>query len=115
VGFVNVGQEAEIKLETFTFTRYGTVPAKVKTITADAVMQQAAVQPDHNGESKATGGAVFPATLTLASSSILVDGKPVKLSPGMNVTAEIKTGKRKVVDFLLSPIQSHMSESFKER
>ena len=112
---MKAGQNAEIKQQTFNVTRYGTLPAEVKTITANAVMQQSSVQPDHNGEAKATGGAVFPATLTLASSSILVDGKPVKLSPGMNVTAEIKTGKRKVVDFLLSSIQSHMSEIFKER
>lgn len=115
VGFVNVGQDAEIKLETFPFTRYGTVPAKVKTITADAVMQQSSVQPDHNGEGKTTGGAVFPATLTLAANNISVDGKPIKLSPGMNLTAEIKTGKRRVIEYLLSPVQSHVGESLRER
>lgn len=115
VGFVNVGQAAEIKLETFTFTRYGTVPAKVKTITADAVMQQSATQADHNGLAKPTDGAVFPATLTLAANSIVVDGKFIKLSPGMNLTAEIKTGKRRIIEYLLSPIQNHMSASLRER
>ncbi len=115
VGFVSVGQDAEIKLETFTFTRYGTVPAKVKTSTADAVMQQPAAQPEYNGDVKATGGAVFPATLALATNNILVDGKTIKLSPGMNLTAEIKTGKRRVIEYLLSPVQSHVSESLKER
>lgn len=115
VGFVNVGQAAEIKLETFTFTRYGTVPAKVKTITADAVMQQPAMQADHNGETKATGGAIFPAILTLSANSIVVDGKPIRLSPGMNLTAEIKTGKRRIIEYLLSPVQSHVGESMRER
>lgn len=115
VGFVNVGQNAEIKLETFNFTRYGTVSAQVTTITADAVMQQPTVQPDHNGEAKAAGGAVFPATLTLAANHIDVDGKPIKLSPGMNLTAEIKTGKRRVIEYLLSPVQSHVNESMRER
>lgn len=115
VGFVNVGQAAEIKLETFTFTRYGTVPAKVKTITADAVMQQPAVQADHNGDPKNMGGAIFPATLALSASSIVVDGKPIKLSPGMNLTAEIKTGKRRIIEYLLSPVQSHVGESMRER
>jgi hemolysin D len=115
VGFVNLGQAAEIKLETFNFTRYGTVPAQVTTITADAVMQQPTVQPDHNGEAKATGGAVFPATLTLAANHIDVDGKPIKLSPGMNLTAEIKTGRRRVIEYLLSPVQSHVGESLRER
>lgn len=115
VGFVNLGQVAEIKLETFPYTRYGTVPAKVTTITADAVMKEPSVQPDKDGKAVATGGAVFPATLTLAQNTIDVDGKPIRLMPGMNVTAEIKTGKRRVIDFLLSPVQSHATESLRER
>lgn len=102
VGFVNIAQAAEIKLETFPYTRYGTVPATVTNITSDAV----------NDEKR---GALFPATLTLAQSMIDVDGKPVKLSPGMNITAEIKTGNRRVVDYLLSPIHRHTKESLRER
>lgn len=117
VGFVNLGQQAEIKLETFPYTRYGTVPAKVTTITADAVMQEPGrTQPDKDGKSvPAAGGAVFPATLTLAAHAIDVDGKAIRLAPGMNLTAEIKTGKRRVIEYLLSPVQSHVSESLKER
>jgi hemolysin D len=102
VGFVNAGQSAEIKLETFPFTRYGTVPATVKWVTADAV----------NDEKK---GAIFPATLSLKATQINVDGKPIRLSPGMNLTAEIKTGQRRVIEFLLSPIQRAGNESLRER
>lgn len=115
VGFVHLGQEAAIKLETFPFTRYGTVEAKVTTITADAVMKEPSVQADKDGKAVASGGAVFPATLTLAAHSIDVDGKAIRLAPGMNLTAEIKTGKRRVIEYLLSPVQSHMSESIRER
>ena len=102
IGFVNAGQAAEIKLETFPFTRYGTVPATVKSVTADAV----------NDEKR---GAIFPAVLTLGQNTLAVDGKRINLSPGMNVTAEIKTGKRRVIDYLLSPVQRAMSESLGER
>ena len=102
IGFVNVGQVAQIKLETFPYTRYGTVPAQVQSVTADAV----------NDEKR---GAIFPATLTLAQSAIDVDGKRIHLSPGMNVTAEIKTGKRRVIEYLLSPVQRAIGESLKER
>lgn len=102
IGFVSVGQEAEIKLETFTFTRYGTVKAIVKTVTGDAV----------NDEKR---GAIFPVTLSLGKTSIDVDGKAVRLSPGMNVTAEIKTGRRRVIEFLLSPVQRAVGESLRER
>ena len=102
IGFVSAGQLAAIKLETFPFTRYGTVDAKVHSVTADAV----------NDEKR---GAIFPATLTLAQNSIAIDGKRINLSPGMNLTAEIKTGKRRVIDYLLSPVQTAVSESLGER
>jgi hemolysin D len=102
IGFVNAGQVAEIKLETFPFTRYGTISATVKSVAADAV----------NDEKR---GAIFPAVLTLAQNTIAVDGKRITLSPGMNVTAEIKTGRRRVIEYLLSPVQRAMSESLGER
>jgi len=71
-------------------------------VTADAV----------NDEKR---GAIFPATLSLSQNSIAVDGKRISLSPGMNVTAEIKTGKRRVIEYLLSPVQTAVSESLGER
>lgn len=102
IGFVSPMQEVAIKLETFPYTRYGTVHATAKTVTADAV----------NDENR---GAIFPVTLNLNSTTIDVDGKPIKLSPGMNLTAEIKTGKRRIIEFLLSPVQRVTSESLRER
>lgn len=102
IGFVNAGQAAQIKLETFVFTRYGTVPATVQMVSADAV---------HDDKR----GAVFPARLLLARDTIDIDGKPIRLAPGMNVTAEIKTGQRRVIEFLLSPIQRAGSEGLRER
>lgn len=102
IGFVNAGQKAEVKIETFSFTRYGTVPATVSWVTADAV----------NDEKR---GAIFPATLRLEQTSLDIDGKAVKLAPGMVVTAEIKTGRRRVMDYLLSPLRQVVSESLKER
>jgi hemolysin D len=51
----------------------------------------------------------------MAVNQINVDGKAIRLAPGMNVTAEIKTGKRRVIDYLLSPVQRAGSESLRER
>jgi hemolysin D len=102
IGFVHEGQAAEVKLETFTYTRYGTVPATVKSVSADAV----------NDEKK---GAVFTVTLALGQDRLDVDGKPIKLAPGMNLTAEIKTGQRRVIEVLLSPLQRRVGESLRER
>jgi hemolysin D len=102
IGFVNVGNDAAIKLETFPFTRYGTVAAQVDRVTADAV----------NDEKR---GAIFPVTLALKTKQIDIDGKMIQLVPGMNLTAEIKTGQRRVIEYLLSPIQRAGSESLRER
>jgi hemolysin D len=115
VGFVRLGQEAAIKLETFPFTRYGTVEAKVTTITADAVMNEPNLRPDKDGKAITSGGAVFPATLTLASHSINVDGKAMRLMPGMNLTAEIATGKIRIIEYITNPILKHAQESMRER
>jgi hemolysin D len=102
IGFVHVGDDVHIKLETFTFTRYGTIEARVKSIAADAVADE-------------KRGAYFPASLALKQSTIVVEGKRVNLSPGMNLTAEIKTGRRRVADYVLSPIHRSLDESLGER
>jgi hemolysin D len=102
IGFVNQGQTAEVKLETFSFTKYGTVQAIVDNVTADAVTDD-------------KKGSYYPATLTLSQKDMLIDGKRIALSPGMNVTAEIKTGKRRIIEFLLSPVQRMGNESLRER
>ena len=60
-------------------------------------------------------GAILPATLRLARNTIEVNGKAVKLAPGMVVTAEVKTGTRRVIEYLLTPLQQTTQESMKER
>jgi len=102
IGFVNAGQTVEVKLETFPYTKYGTVPATVSIVTADAVTDE-------------IKGSYYPATLTFAKKDMLIDGKRVALSPGMNITAEIKTGRRRIIEYLLSPVQRAGSESLRER
>lgn len=103
IGFVHEGQPVQIKLETFNFTRYGTVPATVTWVARDAVVD----------EKKGTSS--FPATVSLARRDIEVDGKRVGISQGLVVTAEIKTGKRRVIEFLLSPVEKRVGESARER
>ncbi len=101
IGFVRVGQAAEIKLETFNFTRYGTVKATVSQITADAI----------NDEKR---GALFPITLELKQNHINIEGRPIKISPGMNVTAKIITNKRKIAEYFSSPLHRYSSEGLRE-
>lgn len=118
IGFVEPGMAAEVKLETFPYTRYGTLAATVKSVSSDAVMQSVRdprAQEAGAAQQPAAAGAAFPATLTLSQRTLTVDGKQIALTPGMNLTAEIKTGRRQVIDYLLSPVQQHVQGSMKER
>ncbi|MEW6248925.1 MAG: HlyD family type I secretion periplasmic adaptor subunit, partial [Nitrospirota bacterium] len=91
VGFVKEGQPVEIKVETFPFTLYGTIPGKVLSVSDDAAQVEKV-------------GLVYPARVSLDRATIQVDGRQVNLSPGMAVTVEIKTGRRRVIEYLLSPL-----------
>ena len=102
IGFVRPDQQAEIKIDSFPFTKYGTIKAFVRNISGDAV-------PDERA------GLVFPSRLTLADNKIKADGQVIRLKPGMSVTAEIKTGKRRVIEYLLSPVMKYLDESMRER
>jgi len=102
VGFVKEGQPVEIKVETFQFTLYGTIPGSVLTVSDDAVPIEKA-------------GLVYPTKVSMDRSTIQVEGKQVNLSPGMAVTVEIKTGQRRIIEYLLSPLLKSMKESLRER
>ena len=102
VGFVKEGQPVEVKIETFPFTLYGTVPGRVVTVSGDAAPVEKV-------------GLVYPARVSMDRSTIDVEGKPVHLAPGMAVTVEIKTGQRRVIEYLLSPLLKSVKESLRER
>jgi len=102
VGFVREGQPVEIKVETFLFTLYGTIPGRVLSVSDDAASIEKV-------------GLVYPTRISMDRSTIHVEGKQVNLSPGMAVTVEIKTGKRRLIEYLLSPLLKSVKESLRER
>ena len=102
IGFVNPGQEAEIKIETFPYTKYGTIHAQVTHVSHDAI----------NDEKK---GLIYSTRIKLDHSTMQVEDKIVNLSAGMAVTVEIKTGKRRVIEYFLSPLMQYQQESLRER
>jgi hemolysin D len=124
IGFVEVGQHAELKLEAFPYTDYGTVAATVTHIAADAVHRDALsaersarnAGEEHPDKARThAAGAYFPVKLQLVHTSLRVDGKAVSLSPGLTVTAEVKTGSRYLIDFVREPIRRRSEESLRER
>jgi hemolysin D len=123
IGFVHEGEEAVIKLETFPFTRYGTVPGKIKIVSEDSVGGANGATQDEARTGQVAGGAspsssnqlFYAARVTLDRTTMKVDGKDVRLTPGMAATVEIKTEKRKLIEFLLSPLIRMKDEAGRER
>ena len=102
VGFVHVGQDAEVKIDTYDYTKYGTIPAKVSVVSRDAVEDQ-------------KKGLEYAVHVTLLHPTLNVDGTSRTLFPGMSGTVEIRTGRRRVIEYFLSPLMKHLSGSLHER
>jgi hemolysin D len=120
IGFVHAGQDAEIKVDTFNFTRYGLLHGKVVTLSRDAIPREGAGKSDPSKQPGASDGATsepaYAARVSLDQTRMQIDDKQLlDLSPGMAVTVEIKTGTRRIIDYLLSPILRHSQESLRER
>lgn len=102
IGFVKAGQDVVVKIESFPYTRYGYLTGKIKHISFDAIEDE-------------KRGLIFSARILLDQHHINVEGINIPLNAGMNVTAEIKTGERRVIDFLLSSLRTTLDRSFTER
>ncbi|MEO5338672.1 MAG: HlyD family type I secretion periplasmic adaptor subunit [Magnetospirillum sp. WYHS-4] len=102
IGFVRDGQAAEIKLDSYPFTRYGTIAGALRHVSPDSVQDEKL-------------GLVYPTRVTLARATMTVDGKEVALQPGMGLSAEVKTGQRRIIEYLLSPIKRYRHDSMRER
>lgn len=102
IGFVRPGQRATVKVESFPYTRYGYLEGTVESVSHDAAQDEKM-------------GLIFPARVRLTDASLVIDGVKVVLTPGMTLSVEIKTGKRRVIDYLLSPLKQHSHEALRER
>ena len=126
IGFVRTDQAAVVKVESFPFTDYGTIDATVVRVAHDAIPQPDADQREQNPSAAAReagmfGGGqrfqnlVFPVTLTLDRKVMSAEGTDVPLVPGMAVTVEIKTGTRRILSYLFSPVLQVATTAFRER
>jgi len=124
IGFVHDGQDVEVKVDTFNFTRYGMLHGKVISVSQDAIMRN---KPDDKSEEKKQTGAenetsepsgqelVYAARIALTQTQMNIDERMVNLTPGMAVTAEIKTGSRHIIGYLLSPLRKHTQQALHEQ
>jgi hemolysin D len=101
IGFVKPNQPVEIKVEAFPYTKYGVIRGTVASITNDAIADEKL-------------GLIYSAKIAINPEQDK-DSTNIKLSPGLAVTAEIKTDRRRVIEYFLSPLMEYKSESLKER
>lgn len=102
IGYVFKDMPAEIKIHTFPFTEYGVIEAQVTHISDDALLDT-------------EQGLIFSVYLSLHKNSLKVQGRDVRLMPGMSVTAEMRIKERRIIEYLLNPIQKGFAESLRER
>ncbi len=128
IGFVSAGQQAEIKIDTFNFTRYGLLKGRILSVSQDAILRDGSAPKSAETEeqkktsvpsSSSFGNApqemVYLARIALEKSQMDIDGKMVNLSPGMAVTAEVKTGQRHIIEYILSPLLRAQQQALRER
>jgi hemolysin D len=123
VGFVHPKQQAEIKVDTFNFTKYGLLHGKVLSVSQDAIVRDKPVDrasektPGADSTSSEPRGQElsFAARISLDRTQMQIDDEMINLTPGMAVTVEIKTGSRSVMGYLLSPLIRYGHDSLRER
>ncbi len=102
IGFIKDGMEAAVKVDTFDFQKYGLIPAKVSHIADDAIEDEKL-------------GPVYEVYLEPQKDFLIVNGEKIYLSSGMSVTAELKVGKRRVIEFFIYPLIKYLDEGMSVR
>lgn len=123
IGFVHPGQDAQVKVDTFNFTRYGVLHGKVLSVSSDSIVRDVPPGKTKDNEGDADSSSEpqgqelsYMARISLDRTKIQVgDDTLANLEPGMAVTVEVKTGSRAVITYLLSPLLRYAHDSMRER
>jgi hemolysin D len=102
IGFIKLDQEAKIKIDTFTFQKYGFIKANIEYISKDAIEDE-------------NLGLIYEVVVKPKQNFLDTSSGKVYLQSGMSVTTEIKVGKRKVIEFFIYPIVRYLDEGLSVR
>ncbi len=127
IGYLKSGQSVEVKVDTFPFQKYGSLPGTLTWVSADAEDKSAAsadldtrsgmqgTEEGHNGSNSPNAGYVYKVHVRTDSSQFMVNGSARPIQSGMTVQADIVTDQRRVIDFFLSPVVKYIDEGLKVR
>ncbi len=113
IGDVQIGQRVEVKIDTFDFTKYGLAGGTIRTLTRDAVAPAEAAPSVPSAQQVLEP--VYLARVTLDRPFLGRAEAPMAFSPGMGTTVEVKVGRRRVIDYFLSPILEHAHTSLRDK
>lgn len=102
IGFVKEGMPASIKIDTFSFQKYGMIEGRVKTVSKNSI------------EDKKLGR-VYEVYITPLSHTLKVEGKDEEIRTGMSLNAEINVGKRRIIEFFIYPLIKYLDEGLSVR
>lgn len=102
IGFITKKMEAAVKIDTFDFQKYGLIHGTVKHIADDAIDDEKL-------------GPVYEIAISPVETTLHVEGKELTINPGMSVTAELKVGKRRVIEFFIYPMIKYLDEGLSVR
>ncbi|HWF98530.1 MAG TPA: HlyD family type I secretion periplasmic adaptor subunit [Steroidobacteraceae bacterium] len=127
IGYIRVGQPVQVKVDTFPFQQYGTLTGTLVWVSPDAEDRSAISQdidtrtgaiaassPEAPGHDK-NAGFVYRVHIRVTHAQFLVNGQYRSVEPGMTVQADVLTGRRRVIEFFLSPVVKYLNEGVSVR
>ncbi|MEW5819918.1 MAG: HlyD family type I secretion periplasmic adaptor subunit [Cyanobacteriota bacterium] len=102
IGFIEEGMDVQIKIDTFSFQKYGLLKGVVTQVSKDSIEDEKL-------------GPVYEVYINPIDHTLLVEGKEVSISTGMSLTAEIKVGKRRIIEFFIYPLIKYLDEGISVR
>jgi HlyD family type I secretion membrane fusion protein len=102
IGFVHVGQEVKVKIDSFKFTKYGYIEGVVTNIAKSSILDEKL-------------GEIYPVLIELKKDTMRIDDKNIKLIPGMTCSVDIKIGKRRLIEYIISPMIRYKDEALREQ
>jgi hemolysin D len=102
IGFITKEMDVAVKIDTFDFQKYGLINGTVKHIADDAIEDEKL-------------GPVYEIAITPTNTTLKVEGKQLPITAGMSVTAELKVGKRRVIEFFIYPMIKYLDEGLSVR
>jgi hemolysin D len=102
IGFVKNNMPVLIKIDTFDFQKYGTLKGVIRNIAKHSIEDEKL-------------GPVYEVFIDLLESRLMVEGQMVPVTSGMSLTAEIRVGERRIIEFFIYPLIKYLDEGIKVR